>query len=264
MQGFHPPINHIQAGRSYGVPALHDDPQPETRAAIQIPHPWTRSVNGIFFLDDQVASGPLAPFVGHGVGCEYNNRFLVRFSFDEVNGELQGACYGLTESIENLTPDSNLLLGPMCGGVGPDGKIYVGSIYDSGWLGGQNVGEVVQLTPTQLPNGIREVRALKDGFEIELLEPLDESYLKDANNYELSGYTRVWQGSYGTPDSGRYRPEVTSVEVAEAGRIVRLHVDELKPQFVYDLRLLNRDDLFPATAYYTMNQIPGQKSTAEE
>ena len=54
------------------------------------------------------------------------------------------------------------------------------------------------------------------------------------------------------------------VEVAEAGRIVRLHVDELKPQFVYDLRLLNRDDLFPATAYYTMNQIPGQKSTAEE
>lgn len=257
-------INHIQAGRSYGVPALHDDPRPETRAAIQIPHPWTRSVNGIFFLDDQVESGPLAPFVGHGVGCEYNNRFLVRFSFDEVNGELQGACYGLTESIENLTPDSNLLLGPMCGGVGPDGKIYVGSIYDSGWLGGQNVGEVVQLTPTQLPNGIREVRALKDGFEIELLEPLDESYLKDAKNYELSGYTRVWQGSYGTPDSGRYRPEVTSVEVAEAGRIVRLHVDELKPQFVYDLRLLNRDDLFPATAYYTMNQIPGQKSTAEE
>ena len=250
-------INHIVPGRAYGVVGLYDPPQPETRAAIQLPHPWTRSVNGIFFIPDREGLRGLAPFRGHGIGCEYNNRFLVRFSFQEVDGELQGACYELTESAVNMPLDAPVFLGPICGAVSPVGNIYIGNIHDSGWLGGQNTGEINCLTPAEkMPNGIREVRAFSNGFEIELLEPISQESLQSKDAYVLSGYTRIWEGSYESPISGRYRPEIKKVEVLQNGKIVRLTVDQLKPSFVYDIHLKTKEKLFPHTAYYTMNRIP--------
>ncbi len=250
-------INHIVPGRAYGVVGLYDPPQPETRAAIQLPHPWTRSVNGIFFVPDRDGLRGLDPFRGHGIGCEYNNRFLVRFSFQEVEGELQGACYALTESAEKMPLDAPVFLGPMCGGISPDGKIYIGNIHDSGWLGGQNTGEINCLTPQQkMPNGIREARAFSRGFEIELLEPISPESLESKDAYVLSGYTRIWEGSYESPISGRYRPEIEKVEVLQNGKVVRLTVDKLKPSYVYDIHLKVKEKLFPHTAYYTMNRIP--------
>lgn len=47
------------------------------KAAIQIPHPWTRSVNGLVFLTGKEGYPDLK---GHGIGCEYNGRFLIRFT----------------------------------------------------------------------------------------------------------------------------------------------------------------------------------------
>jgi len=253
-------INQIVPGRAYGVVGLYDPPQPETRAAIQMPHPWTRSVNGIFFIPNRDGLRGLDPFRGHGIGCEYNNRFLVRFSFQEVDGELQGACYELTESAVNMPLDAPVFLGPMSGAISPDGKIYIGNIHDSGWLGGQNTGEINCLTPQEkMPNGIREVRAFPNGFEIELLEPISPESLKSKDAYVLSGYTRIWEGSYESPISGRYRPEIKKVEVLQNGKTVRLTVDKLKPSFVYDIHLKTKEKLFPTTAYYTMNRIPKSK-----
>ena len=250
-------INYIIPNATYGVPGQRTSPGEEKRAAIQIPHPWTRSVNGIFFIPDRDDLGSLSAFRGHGVGCEYNNRFLVRFSLQEVNGDLQGACYELTKSAENLPVDAPVFLGPMCGGVSPDGQIYVGNIHDSGWLGGQNTGEIIRLTPQEkLPNGIRELRATSTGFELEFLEPVSKEALQKKETYDLVGYTRVWEGGYATPDSGRYRPETTSLEILDDGKTVRIHVDQLKPSFLYELHLNEALDLFPSSAYYTMNQIP--------
>ncbi|HBN78975.1 MAG TPA: hypothetical protein DD473_24820 [Planctomycetaceae bacterium] len=250
-------INYIIPDATYGVPGQRTSPSEEKRAAIQIPHPWTRSVNGIFFIPDRDGLGALSAFRGHGVGCEYNNRFLVRFSLQEVNGDLQGACYELTKSAENLPTDAPVFLGPICGGVSPDGLIYIGNIHDSGWLGGQNTGEIIRLTPqNKLPNGIRELRATSTGFELEFLEPVSEQALQKKETYDLIGYTRIWEGAYASPDSGRYRPEITSLEVDDGGKTVRINVDQLKPSFVYELHLNEALDLFPASAYYTMNQIP--------
>ncbi|MCA9053150.1 MAG: hypothetical protein KDA75_04900, partial [Planctomycetaceae bacterium] len=131
-------INHIVEGARYGVKGLYDpdSDQPEQRAAIQIPHPWTRSVNGIFFIPPAGAGdeglSKLAPFAGHGIGCEYNSRFLIRFSLQDVDGQLQGATYLFTRSTwEN---EAETFLGPMCGAVAPNGDLYIGSIHDSGWL----------------------------------------------------------------------------------------------------------------------------------
>jgi hypothetical protein len=252
-------IDHIQQGRRYGVKGLYDPDteQPETRAAVQVPHPLTRSVNGIFFIPE--GETPLAPFAGHGIGCEYNGKFLIRFSLQAVEGELQGATYLFTKN--DWPSEKEMFLGPICGGVSPAGDIYVGSIHDSGWLGGMNTGEIVRLRPTgKFPNGIREIRAIPGGFEIEFLRAVDPKAAAKPENYALSGYTRVWQGSYATEDSGQYQPKIQSIDVAEAGRIVRLHVDRLEPSYVYDIAVSglarNGEELFPSAGHYTMNRVP--------
>jgi glucose/arabinose dehydrogenase len=286
-------IDHIVEGRRYGVPSLYD-PQselPETRAAVQVPHPMTRSVNGIFFIptapegrDEKEVRGQrsevgsprqdsarnptadvrpptshLSPFAGHGIGCEYNGKFLIRFSFQEVGGELQGATYYFTRN--TWDDEQQTFLGPICGGVGPDGNLYIGSIHDSGWLGGLNVGEIVRLTPTgEFPNGIRELRAIPDGFEIEFLRPVDPKLAKNPQSYSLSGATRVWQGSYATEDSGQYQPRIESVELSGDARTVRLHVDRLEEKYVYDVAVkrigVGGEELFPHTGHYSMNRVP--------
>ncbi len=256
-------INHIQHGRRYGVKSRHEPDRdiPETRAAVQIPHPWTRSVNGLFFLPEEI-DGPLAAFAGQGIGCEYNGKFLVRFTLQEVDGELQGACYDFSRP--SWESESQTFLGPMCGMATKAGEIYIGSIFDSGWLGGPNTGEIVRLVPNgdRLPNGIRELRGTSDGFEIEFLRPLDEALARDAARYVLSGYTRVWQGSYATPDSGRYTPQVERVTVSPDGKTVRLTVDELREAYVYEVNCTAvagaEDTLFPATGYYSMNRVPSE------
>ena len=118
------------------------------------------------------------------------------------------------------------------------------------------------LTPSgiEAPNGMRELRATHDGFEIEFIRPVEERRAGDANHYVLSAYTRVWQGSYATPDTGRYTPQVKHVAVSGDGKTVRLRVDELREAYVYEVNCaalaVEEDELFPATGHYTMNRIP--------
>jgi len=259
-------LNYVQFGKHYGVPSRHEEVEnpPETRAAVQIPHPWTRSVNGLFAIPmqsqlKQPLASQLAEITDHIIGCEYNHRLLVRMSLQPVGGTLQGAAYYM--SLPNVQNESDNFLGPLCGAVSPNGDIYIGSIHDSGWLGGLNTGEIVRLRPNgKRPNGIRELRATPDGFEIEFFEPIHSAAAKNADNYSLSGYTRVWQGSYATEDSGRYKPVVQSISVSADGRTVTLTVDALKEKFVYEVSCNNLQrgaaELWPKTGHYTMNQIP--------
>lgn len=258
-------INHIVPGGAYGVPGLQDgegSPEP-LPAAVQVPHPWTRSVNGIFFLPEEIPT----PFAGHGIGCEYNEKFLIRFSLQEVDGALQGACYPFTRTTWQHLEET--FLGPICGMATASGEIYIGSIFDSGWLGGPNVGEIVRLKPTgEFGNGIREIRAIPGGFEIEFIAAVDPVAAIQQSAYSLSGYTRVWGGSYATNDSGRYSPPIDSIELLDDQRTVRLSVSNLKPGFVYDWNIGKIDaagrELFPSYGSYTLNRIPGkEKSTVD-
>lgn len=248
-------LNHLRDGVHYGVPKHYEEDLKvdASRPAIQIPHPWTRSVNGIHFLS---TDHPIQRIAGHGIGCEYNGRLLVRFTLDEVDGQLQGATYYLTKP--NVPDADSNFLGPICVTSGPNGEIYVGSIHDSGWLGGLNTGSIVKLTPSEdQPNGIREIRATQDGFEIHFAQRVDVDAASNPKNYSISGYTRVWKGGYGTSDSGRYVPQIQSADVSSSGNMVRLKVDPLKTGFVYDISVNLPDaDLWPATGHYTLSRIP--------
>ncbi len=250
-------INHLIDGGKYGVPSLEDgaDPGPSLNPAIQIPHPWTRSVNGIFFL----GATPPGPFSGHGIGCEYDLRFLMRFSLQRVGNTYQGAAYPFSLPEQ---PAQGGLLGTLSGGQAPNGDIYIGSIYDSGWLGGPNVGELVRLRPKDAPPlGIQEITAFDRGFVVKFTQPMPLEAARDTSRYNISGYTRKWEGAYATPDSGRHNVTVESAEISADGRSVKLTVDKLQENYVYDIfcgKLSDdpRKPLWPAVGHYTMNRIP--------
>ncbi|MEX1096591.1 MAG: c-type cytochrome [Planctomycetales bacterium] len=257
-------INHVVEGRHYGLPSLHEKDRdvPKTQPAVKVPHDWTRSVNGLCTVPERPA---LAEFAGHGLGCEYNGRFLIRYTIDEVDGELQGAVYPFSDPTAG--PHDDNFIGPLSVGVAPNGDIYVGCIRDSGWTGGPNVGAIVRLRAkpeAERPVGIREIKATPDGFIVSFTAPVDPPAAAKVESYTIGAYTKVYEGGYGAPDSGQHRVKVEKVEVAADARSVRLTVDRLRPTFVYDLAIgkigpEGKESLWPNTGHYSMNRVPKAK-----
>lgn len=254
-------LNLIQAGHRYGVPSRHE-PNPEAPAdppAVQIPHPWTRSVNGIVWVPKS-NSKSLAPFAGQFLACEFNNHALIRMSVQSVGDVVQGAVYPFSKPAREGDPSN--FVGPLCLGLSPRGEIYVGGLQDGGWAGGLNVGDIVKLTPNgDVPNGIREIRATKEGFEIEFFQRVVPGRAVDTSQFKIAGYTRIWKGDYATPDSGNHACEVQSASLSADERTVALIVAGRKPGHVYDISVDEigtepQRILWPTIGHYTLHRIP--------
>lgn len=253
-------INHIVEGKHYGVPSRHEsvkDVAVET-PALMIPHPWTRSVNSItFFPKDYV----VADIAGHGVGCEYDTRCLIRFTLQDVNGTLQGASYRF--SLPDQPVGGSNFVGPVASAIGPDGGLYIGSIWDSGWQGGTNTGTIERMIPAErMPNGIREIRATAQGFDVSFFHPVTAEKATDVNNWSLQGYTRSWGGSYATPDADRHSIVPLALTVSDDLKTVSLHTTALKAGYVYELSVKkpldesSAEKFWPTEGHYSMKVVP--------
>lgn len=258
-------LNHLQAGKRYGfINKLENRPgfnPPLESPAINLPHPWTRSVNGICFLDTPASAGSesrFGPFEGHLIGCEYNGLSLIRMSLEKVDGVYQGAAYLFSRPPADGEPTFE---GPVTCAVAPDGDVYVGSIHDSGWGGGQNTGSIVRLRPgSQWPLGIGTVRAMKDGLSIEFTGEVDSSAAAMPSNYSVRSYRRVSTPAYGGSDQDERQEQIQAVRVAPDRRHVELKLSELREDCVYELRIGSvaaaGQRLFPNEAHYTMKRVP--------
>jgi mono/diheme cytochrome c family protein len=268
-------LNHLVTGARYGVPSLFEEPheQPPQPPAIQIPHPWTRSVNGIFPL----TAGPHESFGGQLVGCEYDTRFLVRMSLEQVDGVYQGGIYPLSLPANRMLSGTQAeasagppgpsvrrgFLGVLCGAQAPGGDLYIGGIHDSGWNGGPNVGEIVRLRRRgELPAGIERISATPTGFEVRFTQPVDAKLAGEVSHYAISGVTRRWTSGYATPDSGQHRLVVERVELSADGRQASLVTTGRQPGHVYEfkldgLRSAAGQPLWPAVGFYTLHRVPG-------
>lgn len=254
-------INHVIMGKHYGVPSRHEtvkDIAAES-PALMVPHPWTRSVNSIVFFPQDFALPELA---GHGVGCEYDTRCLIRFTVQDVNGTLQGACYRF--SLSDQPGGGGNFVGPVSSLIGADGALYIGSIWDSGWQGGTNTGTIERMVPSTMLNGIREIRANAAGFEVSFFHPVDERKAADSALWSLQAYTRAWGGSYATPDSDRHSLTPESITVANDRKSVLIAVNPLKAGYVYEISVRKplddsaADKFWPSEGHYTMKVVPGK------
>jgi mono/diheme cytochrome c family protein len=254
-------LNFVQKGRHFGFVNKGETAPPDhTSPSIAIPHPWTRSVNGICFLKSPPGTrGNLfGPLEGHLVGCEYDTRRLIRMSLQRVGDDYQGCCYPLTVP----TPPSESPLGPICCEVSPTGELFIGSIRDSGWGAGNNIGEVirVKVDPARFGHGLAEMRATATGFELDFFAPVEKELAGQLDSYSLSSYRRVSTPAYGGNDIDRRTEKITSVSLSSDRRRVTLTLETLRPGHVYELRLKSLapagELFFPAEAHYTLRQIP--------
>ncbi len=260
-------LNHIRPGSHFGFINFLDrgqSPPPRTPSAVNVPHPWTRSVNGICFLytpqqlRSKLGRDLFGPLEGHLIGCEYDTRRLIRMTLQRVGDTFQGAAYPL--SIPPSDPQHGFL-GPLVCSVSPRGELYIGSIRDSGWGAGANVGEIVrvQVQPDKLPCGIAEVQATPEGFQIDFFRPIDRRLAGHIENYSVQSYRREPTPAYGSPDRDRRTEKITGVTVSNDARRVTLKLTKMRPGFVYELRLKNLAGggvFHPAEAYYTLNVVP--------
>ena len=253
-------INHIIEGKHYGVPSRHETVKEVVAEtpALMIPHPWTRSVNSITFFPKDYAISELA---GHGVGCEYDTRCLIRFTVQDVNGTMQGASYRF--SLPDQPGGGGNFVGPVASAIGPDGGLYIGSIWDSGWQGGTNTGTIERMVPAQrMPNGIREIRATAQGVEVSFFHPVTASKATDVNNWSLQGYTRSWGGSYATPDSDRDPVVPSALTVSDDLKTVSIQTAALKAGYVYEISVKKPLDesaaanFWPTEGHYSMKVVP--------
>lgn len=264
-------LNHLRYGKRYGFINKLENKDgfspPFESPAINLPHPWTRSVNGICFLRTPADKSPdeplFGPFEGHLVGCEMNGRFLVRMSLQKVGDTYQGAAYLFSRL---PAEDGNMMEGPIVCEISPDGDLYVGNLLDSGWGGGQNTGSIVRFRPHgELPLGIAEVRGRADGFEIDFTGQVDTSKAADLRNYELRSYQRISTPAYGGDDQDVRNERIGSIRVSDDRRRVVVRLNELREGFVYELNVnaVGMDDqpLFPSQAHYTMRAIPSEETS---
>ncbi|MCA9183661.1 MAG: hypothetical protein KDA51_19505, partial [Planctomycetales bacterium] len=287
-------LNHLQSGKRYGFINKIDNKEgfspPFESPAINLPHPWTRSVNGLCFLNTpktlQLDAPRFGPFEGHLIGCEMNGRFLVRMSLQKVGDTFQGAAYlfshppsehevlrsAVASESDNVARRSAVgsdlkptsFEGPIVCEVSPNAEIYVGNLHDSGWGGGQNTGSIVRLTPTgELPLGIAEVRATANGFEIDFTHAIDSDKARDVSHFQLRSYQRISTPAYGGDDQDQRNESIQSVNLSEDRRRVTLELKSLRAGFVYELNVapLGADGtaLFPSQAHYSMRSIPDKE-----
>lgn len=261
-------LNHVKPGRHFGFinsldrPAAKLHPPQVTSAAIEIPHPWTRSVNGLCLLslqNPEASQRAFGPFAGDLLGCEYDTRRIVRMTLDPVGDTYQGGVYPFTQVPEGLEQG---LLGPLVAAVSPSGEILVGNIRDSGWGAGNNIGDIVSLSidAQKLPGGIRRIHPTKAGFEIEFLRPIDLQAASLATNYRITSARRESTPAYGGPDLQQRTETVQSVTLSDGRMRATLSLAELREGFVYEFQLKNLmpkgQTFFPAEAFYTLRFKP--------
>lgn len=257
-------LNHIRYGKRYGFINKLENKDgfspPFESPAINLPHPWSRSVNGVCFLytPDNQTESMYGPFEGHLIGCEMNERSLVRMSLQKVGDTYQGAAYAFSR--QPIDGEATFE-GPIVCELSPEGDLYVGNLHDSGWGGGNNTGSIVRLRPSgPLPLGIAEVRATPTGLTIDFTEAVDASQAKKLQNYQVRSYRRVSTPAYGGDDQDERTEIAKSIAISDNRRRVTLEFEQLREGCVYELNLgdlaPDGQPLFPSQAHYHMRSIP--------
>jgi hypothetical protein len=90
----------------------------------------------------------------------------------------------------------------------------------------------LEVEPDKLPCGTA-------GFTIDFFRPVERERAARAESYAVESYRREATKAYGGPDRDRRTKKVIAVAVAEDDRRVTLRLAEMRPGFVYEVRLRN-------------------------
>jgi len=258
-------LNHVTPGKFYGHPSAWPAPQEEygkhTRfdpPAIWFPYKLARSVTGFAEITDD----RFGPFKGQLMVGDFQNAIVTRVQLETVNGEYQGAVWPFLKQFQSGV---NRLA------YGPDGKLYVGGCQAPiSWKAVAPLDfalERISYTG-KLPFEVKEVHALRDGFELTFTQPVEPQAAANPDSYDVTQYGLKYHSKYGSPELDHDGKEnaatvikVTGATVSPDKLKVRLKLEGWKPGFVTMVRSLDvknatGESLVNDTFWYTLNQIP--------
>lgn len=194
-----------------------------------------RSATDIELID---CGGKFGPFEGQLLVGEFTNAAISRVFLEKVNGQYQCACFPFMDGF----PSAVLRLK-----FAPDGSLYVG-MSNRGWssLGNRSYGLQKVNFNGEVPLAIKEMRAVKGGFEVELTKAVK------VKEFTMVSYTYNYASSYGGPEVRRMYRKVVASPVDGKPGTYSLQVDALPEMYVYELKakLPWGKEL---AAYYTLN-----------
>lgn len=221
--------------------------------AVWLPHAILGISTSEIITD--TTKGAFGPFTGQIFIGDQGQSKIVRVALEKVKGVYQGVAFGFREGFQ-----SGVLR--MCWGT--DGSMFVGQT-NRGWGStGKDAWGLQRLLWTgKTPFEMNTVQAKPDGFDITFTQPVDKKAAANPDNYTVSSFTYKYHPVYGSPVVLNKDHIVHAAIVSKDGKSVRLAVDSLREDFIYeisvDTTVKNYEDgnpLLHSTAYYTLNKIP--------
>jgi hypothetical protein len=179
----------------------------------------------------------------------------MRATTEQVNGVWQGACYPFREGLST---------GIMNVEFSPQGQLIAGGFTTNRqWpVRGEKPYALDRLDWTGLtPFEIQEINITRDGFRLKFTKPVDPEVAALPETYNITTYTHIYAGFYGSPEVDHTTATVNKVDVSEDAMEVQVHLNKLAEGHIHDFDLSNMkskesENLLHKRAYYTVNEIP--------
>lgn len=199
------------------------------------------------------SGGRFGPFADQLFVGDQHHSMLLRVDLEEVEGHWQGACFVFREGFESgITRVSQA----------EDGSLFVG-MTNAGWpsKGNRPWGLQRLVWDGDVPFEILHMRATPTGFAFEFTHAIERESAEVLTEYHGESYTYRLQKRYGGPEADKLPLTVTSAEVGDDGRTLRVDIDPIRAGYVHELTLAgirsqSGAPLVHATGYYTLVKRP--------
>ena len=272
-------LKHLKQGGFLGHPASYNwypfakdikapsvEPETDSRIAIErkrvnelvppaVIFPYIKMGRSISGFRVNKTRGKFGPFDDQIFVGDYTLSIIMRATTEQINGVWQGACYPFREGLST---------GIMNVEFSPQGQLIAGGFTTNAqWpVRGEKPFALDRLDWTGVtPFEVQEINIRPDGFLLKFTKPIDASIAAQPASYEITTYTHIYAGFYGSPEVDQTTAKVTKARVAEDRRSVRLFLEKIEPGHIHDFRLpklrsADGEGLLHERAYYTVNEIP--------
>lgn len=243
-------LYHIEEGKFYGHPASlvwkkdwgKDNPfympiktleAMRSKAAVLFPQGIMANSPAQILCDTM--DGKFGPFAGQLLVGEMNHERIVRVMLERVGGELQGACIPFIDG-NGLRMGNNRLA------FARDGSLWVGQT-DHGWAGAEGIQRIVFTGNT--PMDIYKMSLTTTGFDLTFTLPVDQDVAANPANYTFTRYYYDYYKKDATEPVDKsiqidlQTVPVQDIKVSSDGKKVSLALGDLKPGYIYELKLKN-------------------------
>ncbi|WDE98596.1 hypothetical protein PQO03_12185 [Lentisphaera profundi] len=250
-------IMHIKQGAFYNH--TYKPAHPYTKKTVTQPAIWLQQGE----IGNSPTQGVFVPhglYKGHLLIGDIHHGGLKRVVFEKVNDQYQGSLFrftqGLRAGVNRMAFDSNNTL--YLGGAGVSGNWKTNNQKNDGLM-------KVELYKTK-PFEMLKIEAYSDGLTIHFSKRIKPELAWNIQHYQVTQWAYKPTHQYGGPKIDPQKLKITAVSISPDGKKASLKMNGMKANKVLYLRLSNSfqantgEKLFVGDAYYTLNQIPHNKS----